>query len=89
MKTLAIIALLFAGAANAAVVAEAKEGPVRVELHDQVGHCQGGAMLALWHEGDAVLTGCWRVVGTIVQIAWSDGDITRASISAFTSIKGV
>lgn len=87
MKAIIAALCLSVSMAQAAVIAEARDGPVRVELHDQAGHCQDGAMLSIWIQGDSKTTGCWRLVGQqVVQIAWSDAEITRVPVTMFKPV---
>lgn len=87
MKALAAALCLSVSIAQAAVIAEARDSQVKVELHDQAGHCQEGAMLAIWIQGDSKTTGCWRLVGQqVVQIAWSDAEFTRVPVTLFKPV---
>jgi hypothetical protein len=86
MKSIAVALCLSVSMAQAAVIAEATDGKVRVELHDQNAHCQDGAMLALYHQDGKTTTGCWRQVGQFIQFAWSDADIARVPASLFKKV---
>lgn len=89
MKSIIAALCLSVSMAQAAVIAEARDGAVRVELHDQAGHCQN-ALLAVWHQNDSKITGCWRLISpTIVQIAWSDSDAHKLPVSLFKPLTGV
>lgn len=89
MKAIAFVLMLAWWPVQAGVIAQVSEGPVRVELHDQTGYCARGAHLALWIEGSESLTGCWRILGTVVQIAWSDADVTRIPAARFETMRGI
>ncbi len=86
MKSIAVALCLSVSMAQAAVIAEATDGKVRVELHDQSGHCQDGAKLALYHQDGKTTTGCWRLEGQFIQFAWSDADIARVPVSLFRKV---
>lgn len=75
------------GSASGSLVAEAQEGPVRVELHDVPGPCQGRALWAQYQEGKIRISGCWILAGEIVQIAWLDGDLSQIAARVFKKPK--
>ena len=78
-----VLALGLVGSATSKLIAEAVEGPVRVELHDVPGPCQGNALWAQFQEGKVRISGCWILAGEIVQIAWLDGDVSQIAARAF------
>ena len=80
----ATLALLLALPAQAAVVAEIVVDDERLELHDEAGPCQRGALWAMLYKGRERLSGCWtlRPDGR-VTIAWFDGGCWAVPASAF------
>lgn len=83
MKRIAAAALLFCGAAHAAVIAVAQEGKHRLELHDEAGPCVGQARLAVYSDGAQRIPGCWMVKPEGVSIAFLDGDHITIPLAAF------
>lgn len=86
MKLLAL-ALVAAAQANAAVVAEAVNGGMRIDLHDETGPCLGPARLAVFSRGPEKVPGCWVFLDGDVQIAFLDGDIARLPAGVFRKPK--
>ena len=83
MKTIAACLLALASASNAAVIAEAVEGDLRLELHDEAGPCLGEARLAVYWQGKERIPGCWKLRPPVVTIVFLDGDLARVSIDLF------
>lgn len=83
MKRIAAAALLFCGAAHAAVIAVAQQGKHRLELHDEAGPCLGPARLAIYSDGAQKVPGCWLVRPDGVTIAFLDGDLATIPLVAF------
>ena len=71
--------------AQAAILAVATEGPVRVELHEEPGPCIAGARLAVWTDGKTKIPGCWRAnpAAGRIAIAWLDGDGSDLDVRLF------
>ncbi len=75
--------LLASSLAQAGPVAELVDGDLRVELHADAGPCQHGALWAVLYAGLYRVSGCWRLTGTEVFIAWLDGSAATAPAAAF------
>ena len=84
VKPAAALVCLLALPAQAGVVAEIVAGDERLELHDEAGPCQRGALWAVLYKGRERLSGCWtlRPDGR-VTIAWFDGGCWAVPASAF------
>lgn len=83
MKLIAAAALLFCGAAHAAVIAVAQQGKHRLELHDEAGPCLGSARLAIYTDGAQRIPGCWLVRPDAVTVSFLDGDHAAIPMAAF------
>lgn len=77
------LSLLLAGSVEAAVIAEAVQGKLRIELHDEAGVCVGSARMAIFSDGEQKIPGCWVVQPDAVQIAFLDGDVARLPLAVF------
>ena len=84
VKPAAALVCLLALPAQAGVVAEIAVEDERLELHDEAGPCQRGALWAVLYKGRERLSGCWtlRPDGR-VTIAWFDGGCWAVPASAF------
>ena len=84
MKPAAALVCLLALPAQAGVVAEIVAEDERLELHDEAGPCQRGALWAVLYQARERLSGCWtlRPDGR-VTIAWLDGGFWAVPASAF------
>ena len=84
VKPAAALVCLLALPAQAAVVAEIVAEDERLELHDEAGPCQRGALWAVLYQARERLSGCWtlRPDGR-VTIAWLDGGFWAVPASAF------
>lgn len=87
MKALAGTLLLAAGLAHGAPIVEVTDGDVRVELHADAGPCQHGALWAVFYRGRERTSGCWRLVGADIFIAWLDADASRIPARLFREPK--
>lgn len=84
MRAAALALLMAAGAAQADVVAEIVVDDERLELHDEAGPCQRGALWAVLYKGRERLSGCWSLRSDgRVTIAWLDGGCWAVPASAF------
>lgn len=75
--------LCLALSVNAAPIAEAVNGKLRITLHDDVGVCLGAARLAVFEDGTQRIPGCWVARGDAVMIVFLDADVARVPIAAF------
>jgi hypothetical protein len=69
--------------AQAAVLAVAVEGAVRLELHDTTGPCLGEARHAVYTDGRQRVPGCWVARDGEVHVAFLDGDALQVPVRAF------
>lgn len=79
----AAAALLLAASAHGAVIAVAQQGKIRLELHDQPGHCLGEARLAIFSDGTQRIPGCWLARAEGITIAFLDGDHVAVPFALF------
>jgi hypothetical protein len=86
MRIIAAVLLALAGASHAAVIAEARERDIVLQLTDEVGPCVGQAKLAVFRQGiNAPIQGCYRLnpATLVVHIAFLDGDMAEVPVSLF------
>lgn len=63
-------------------------GADRIDLFDERGHCPPGARRASYFVADprangALIAGCWMVRGTVVWMAFDDGDQGGLNVTDF------
>lgn len=85
----ALLSVLLAtsAAAHGAIVAEAVADGERLELHDQVGPCVGGALMAVYESGRERIPGCWRLSGQTVTLVLLDGTWAHVPARSFRAPK--
>lgn len=84
MKRIAMcLTLTLAGAAQAAVIAVAVDGALRLELHDEAGPCVGEARLAVFSDAQLRVPGCWVARDGAVHVAFLDGDHASVPVRLF------
>jgi hypothetical protein len=86
MRIIAAVLLALAGASHAAVIAEARERDIVLQLTDEAGPCISPAKLAVFRQGVAApIQGCYRLnpATMIVQVAFLDGDVAEVPVSLF------
>lgn len=91
MRMLAAVLLALAGASQAAVIAEVRDGDRLLQLTDEVGPCLGNARIAIWSQGEQRVPGCYvvRVATMTVHVAFLDGDAAEVPIGLFKAPVGV
>jgi hypothetical protein len=74
----ALLLLLCASAQAADVLGTVTTRAGRIDLYADAGHCVGNALLAEFTSATGKkVPGCWVAGQGVVQIAWSDGDVTQ------------
>lgn len=84
-KFLAIFFLFLSGIANAGMfaIAQAPQGGAYVALWDEKRMCEGVGRYAQFVKGSERVSGCWKSNGTIIQIAFLDGDVLVLPLDVF------
>lgn len=81
---LSALPLCLALSVNAAPIAVAQSGKLRITLHDEAGPCVGPARLAVFEDGQQKVPGCWVVAPPdAIAISFLDGDAARVPMAVF------
>lgn len=81
---LSALPLCLALSVNAAPIAVAQSGKLRITLHDEAGPCVGPARLAVFEDGMQRVPGCWVAAPPdAIAIAFLDGDAARVPTALF------